>query len=158
MGRRRAEAGTQLTWGRGFITGLHEEAWPAFLWVYGRSGAWLPAWQDRDARRRRRGERGFSTGRKTEEEAAGSRRSSSSSGPSGEKDTTMRWPRTSSFSMRLRARSAALALANRSTAQPPETPNTFPPQLLERRCRRFATALASRCVGRWCTNRRLKLG
>lgn len=142
MGRRRAEAGTQLTWGRGFITGLHEEAWPAFPGLHRRSGMRPPC---RDDRRGRRGDRGFSTGRKAkEEDKVGGPRTSSSPGPAGENDTVMRWPRTSSFSIRLRARSAASALANRNTAQPPDTPSTFPPQLLDSRCRRLVTALVSR--------------
>lgn len=88
MGRRRAEAGTQLTWGRGLITGLHEEAWPAFPGLHWRSGTRPPC---RDARRSRRGDRGFSTGRKSDEEDdAGGRRISSSPGLPGENDTVMR--------------------------------------------------------------------
>ena len=65
----------------------------------------------------------------------------------------MRRPNTSSFTMRLRARSAASCEPKRRTAVPVamETPSTLPPQLSERRRRRLPTLLPSQPGGRLYT-------
>lgn len=66
----------------------------------------------------------------------------------GVKDTTILLPKTSSFSIRFRARSALSWFRKRRIALLPEMLSTFPPQLSDKRRRRLLTLLLSLFVGR----------
>lgn len=66
----------------------------------------------------------------------------------GAKETTILLPKTSSFSIRFRARSALSWFKKRRIALLPEILRTFPPQLSDKRLSLLLTLLLSLFVGR----------